>query len=224
VRVQIDNECKKYYSSKTEVNNLINQKINDDVEIILVDEPESYLLDLNMYIPKFLTFLWEKPKVVSLLLLNSDNKNVKEVLAPLFCNNFYQNILSPYTVEENLLYIISLLLIDEIGKLNSIDQVSNFLNQTPCGYLLSELKNKSDILTFSKTVIQKILEKIEVTCSEKKLNLNIWNLINEIKSIENDLKKKNKNLSNIEDIIFLSNTDNSIIGEEDKNSKKKKLF
>ena len=224
MRVQIDNECKKYYSSKTEVNNLINKKINDDIEIILVDEPESYLLDLNLYISKFLTLLWEQPKVVSLLLLNSDNKNVKEVLAPLFCNNFYQNILSPYTVEENLLYIISLLLIDEIGKLNSIDQVANFLNQTPCGYLLSELKNKSDILTFSKTVIQKILEKIEVTCSEKKLNINILNLINEIKSIESDFKKKNKNLSNIEDIIFLSNTDNSMIGEEDKNNKKDSYF
>ena len=122
MRVQIDNECKKYYSSKIEVNNLIEQKLNDNIEITLVDDPESYLLDLNMYIPNFLTLLWEQPKIVSLLLLNSDNKNVKEVLAPLFCNNFYQNILSPYTVEENLLYIISFLLIDEIGKLNSIDQ------------------------------------------------------------------------------------------------------
>ena len=224
MRVQIDNECKKYYSSKIEVNNLIEQKLNDNIEITLVDDPESYLLDLNMYIPNFLTLLWEQPKIVSLLLLNSDNKNVKEVLAPLFCNNFYQNILSPYTVEENLLYIISFLLIDEIGKLNSIDQVTNFLNQTPCGYLLSELKNKSDILTFSKTVIQKVLEKIEVTCSEKKLNINILNLINEIKSIESDLKKKNKNLSNIEDIIFLSNTDNSMSGEDDKNDKKNSCF
>ena len=224
MRVQIDNECKKYYSSKIEVNNLIEQKLNDNIEITLVDDPESYLLDLNMYIPNFLTLLWEQPKIVSLLLLNSDNKNVKEVLAPLFCNNFYQNILSPYTVEENLLYIISFLLIDEIGKLNSIDQVTNFLNQTPCGYLLSELKNKSDILTFSKTIIQKVIEKIEVTCSEKKLNINILNLINEIKSIESDLKKKNKNLSNIEDIIFLSNIDNSMSGEDDKNDKKNSCF
>jgi len=224
VRIQIDNECKKYYSSKIEINNLIAQKINDDKEITLVDDPGSYLLDLNIYIPEFLTLLWEQPKVVSLLLLNSDNKNVKEVIAPLFCNNFYQNILSPYTVEENLLYIISLLLIDEIGKLNTIDQVTNFLNQTPCGYLLNELRNNSDVLTFSKTVITKVLEKIEVTCSEKKLNLNILNLINEIKSIENDLKNKNKNLSSVEDIIFSSYTGNSVNEEDDKNSKKDNYF
>ena len=223
MRVQIDNECKKYYSSKIEVNNLITQK-NDNIEITLVDEPDSFLLDLNIDIPKFLSLLWEQPKLVSLLLLNSNNKNVKEVLAPFFCNNFYHNILSPYTVEENLLYIISLLLIDEIGKLNSIDQVNNFLNQTPCGYLLNELRNKSGIQTFAKTVIHKILEKIEVTCSEKKLNLNICNLINEIKNIENNLEKMNKNISNIEDIIFLSNTGNSLHGEDDKNNKKESYF
>ena len=224
MRIQIDNECKKYYSSKIEINKLIAQKINDDKEITLVDDPGSYLLDLNIYIPEFLTLLWEQPKVVSLLLLNSDNKNVKEVIAPLFCNNFYKNILSQYTVEENLLYIISLLLIDEIGKLNTIDQVTNFLNQTPCGYLLNELRNNSDVLTFSKTVITKVLEKIEVTCSEKKLNLNILNLINEIKSIENDLKNKNKNLSSVEDIIFSSYTGNSVNEEDDKNSKKDNYF
>ena len=226
MRVQIDNECQKYYSSKIEVNNLTTQKTNNYKEIALVDEPDSYLLDLNTCVPEFLTHLWEHPKLVALLLLNSDNKNVKEVLAPLFCNNFYNNILSPYTVEENLLYIICLLLIDEIGKLNSIDEVSNFLNQTPCGYLLGGLKNKSGVQTFSKTVIQKIVEKIEVTCSEKKLSLNIKNLINEIKSVENELKEKNKNISNFEDIIFINNIDKSMNGDEDedKNNGKDSYF
>ena len=150
--------------------NLKKQKLNNDIEISLIEEPESYLLDLNTYIPKFLTYLWELPRVVSLLLLNSDINNVKKVLAPFFCNNFYQNVISPYTIEENLLLTISFLLVDEIDKLNTIDQINNFLNQTPCGYLLNELKDKNDIQTFSKTVIQKVVEKIEVTSSGKKLN------------------------------------------------------
>ena len=204
--------------------NLIEQKLNDDIEISLVEEPESYLLDLNTYIPKFLTYLWEMPKVVSLLLLNSDINNVKKILAPLFCNNFYQNVLSPYTVEENLLYVISLMLMDEIGKLNSIAQINNFLNQTPCGYLLNELKDKSDIQTFSKTVIQKIVEKIEVSNSGKKLNLNIENLINEIKNNEKELKKEYKSVEDCEEMIFLANTDNSMDGEDDKNNKKGNHF
>ena len=204
--------------------NLIEQKLNDDIEISLVEEPESYLLDLNTYIPKFLTYLWELPKVVSLLLLNADINNVKKILAPLFCNNFYQNVLSPYTVEENLLYVISLMLMDEIGKLNSIAQINNFLNQTPCGYLLNEFKNKSDIQTFSKTVIQKIVEKIEVSNSGKKLNLNIENLINEIKNNEKELKKEYKSVEDCEEMIFLANTDNSMDGEDDKNNKKGNHF
>ena len=204
--------------------NLIAQKSNNDIEISLVEEPESYLLDLNTYIPKFLTYLWELPKVVSLLLLNSDINDVKKVLAPFFCNNFYQNVLSPYTVEGNLLYIISFLLMDEIDKLNSVAQINNFLNNTPCGYLIYELKNKSDIQTFSKTIIQKIVEKIEVSSSGKKLNLNIENLINEIKNNEKELKKEYKSVEDCEEMIFLANTDNSMDGEDDKNNKKGNYF
>jgi len=200
--------------------NLREQKVNENIEISLVEDPESYLIDFSNYIHKFLAYLWEQPKVVSLLLLNSDIKVVKEVFAPLFCNNFYQNILSPYTVEENLLYVISLLLMDEIDKLNSIDQINNFLDQTPCGYLLKELKDKSDIQTFSKTVIQKIVEKIEVTNSGKRLNLNIENLIDEIKNNEKELKKEYKSVEDFEEMIFLKNTDNSMDGEDDKNNKK----
>jgi len=206
------------------VENLIAQKSNNDIEISLVEEPESYLLDLNTYIPKFLTYLWELPKVVSLLLLNSDINDVKKVLAPFFCNNFYQNVLSPYTVEGNLLYIISFLLMDEIDKLNSVAQINNFLNNTPCGYLIYELKNKSDIQTFSKTIIQKIVEKIEVSSSGKKLNLNIENLINEIKNNEKELKKEYKSVEDCEEMIFLANTDNSMDGEDDKNNKKGNYF
>ena len=204
--------------------NLRGQKLNNNKEISLVEDPESYLLDLNTYIPKFLTYLWELPKVVSLLLLNSDINNVKKVLAPFFCNNFYQNVISPYTIEENLLLTISFLLTDEVDKLNSIDQMNIFLNQTPCGYLLNELKDKSDIQTFSKTVIQKVVEKIELTNSGKNLNLNIENLINEIKNNEKELKKEYKSVEDCEEMIFLATTDNSMDGEDDKNNKKGSYF
>ena len=107
-----------------------------------------------MYIPKFLNALWEEPKLVANVLMKSDNLEVKDILAPFICNNFYQNIISPYSIEENLLYVISLMLKEEINNLESISQVENFLKSTPCGYLLGELRNKSDIQT-----VQKIREK-----------------------------------------------------------------
>ena len=169
------------------MDNLIIQKLTEENKIYsLVGNNGDYLGDLNIKINKFLNFLWEEPKLVALLLSNSDINNVKEVLAPLFCNNFYQNILSSYTVEENLLYIIFLMLKDEINKLESINHINDFLNQTPCGYLLNELKHKNDIKEFSKIVIQSVLEKIEISYSDKVLNLNIDLIENELKKFEDE--------------------------------------
>ena len=103
--------------------------MNADIIIgSLVEDEKDFLLDLNIYLPLFLKSLWEKPKTVAKLLLNSDPKDVKEVLSPFFCHNFYQNILSPYTVEESLLSIICLMLKEEINHhLDSFEQMSNFL-------------------------------------------------------------------------------------------------
>ena len=71
---------------------------------------------------------------------------MKEYLAPFFGNNFFQNLLSPYTVEENLLYVISLLLKNEIDKLSSENDLDKFLNNSRCGYLLNELRKKREVI------------------------------------------------------------------------------
>ena len=136
----------------------------------MIDEPSEYLRDITIYVPELLKVLWEDPKTVAIILLNSDIEDVKNILAHFFCNNFYQNILSPYAVEENLLFVITLMLWDEINKLNSINQFDVFLDNSPCGYLLGELREKSDILSFSKIVVESIIEKIEENNSEKKIN------------------------------------------------------
>ena len=75
----------------------------------------------------------------------SNIEDVKTYLAHFFCNNFYQNIISPHTVEDNLLYAITVMLKEEINRINSMEELNNFLNKTPCGYLLGEFRNKSDI-------------------------------------------------------------------------------
>ena len=114
-----------------------------------------------MYIPKFLINLWKNPEIVQKILLYSDNKNVKETLAPFVCNNLYENILSPHKVDENILYIITLLLKNEISKLSSVKEYDKFLDNTPCGYVLGELKEKIDIQIYSKNIIQSLIQKIE---------------------------------------------------------------
>ena len=174
--------------------------------------------------PKFLYSLWDEPDLIAKLLLNSNISDVKNTLAPFICHNFYQNIISPYSVEENLLFVYTLMLKEEINKLNSVNQLNEFLEKTACGYMLGELRNKSEIQTYSKNIIQTLIEKIEEAYSEKKIELNIINLTNDIKQMEINLKKKNKDIENLEDLIFLKNVEYAINGNDEENKEEFNYF
>ena len=215
---EINNKCIEYYNAKLEVKNFLRKKNGDNLESSIAEEPIMILKDLFICLNKYLILLWEDPKMVAKILLNADIKNVKENLAHFFCNNFYQNILSSDTVGDNLLYVFAFMLKEEINKLNSINQLDDFLNNTSCGYLLSELKEKTDIQSFSKSLIQSIILKIEINYSEKKINLDIESLLNDLKKMENELKRYNKNIDNLEDMLFFKNIDLSINGDDIKNN------
>ena len=116
-------------------------------------------------------------------------------MAHFFCHNFFQNILSPYTVEENLLYIITLLLKDEIDKINSENDFEMFLNNTQCGYFLSELRQKRDVITYSKSVFFNIIEIIE---NSTYISLNL-----DINYLEKVIEKLNEDKSLSKDMVFL---------------------
>ena len=155
-----------------------------------------------MYIPKFLNVIWEEQKLIAKILMNSENVEAKEILAPFICNNFYQNVISPYSIEENLLYVIALMLKEEINNLDSITHINQFLVKNPCGYLLGELRNKNDIQTYSKSITHSLIEAIEKTCLDKRINVNIIILTNDIKQMEIKLKKKIKVIDNLEILFF----------------------
>ena len=192
---KIDDECIEIYKKKLEVNNKINsllkQKSYNNELIDLKNEEGEILKELNIYIVKLMTYLWEQPKLVANLLLTADKNDIKENLAPLISNNFYENILSPNYIEDNLLYVLTLLLQDEINKLNDENNFSDFLNETPFSILLENLKEKKDIQEFFKTIIINAIEKLESNCSNKDL---LFNLI----KIEEDIQKREK-MSKIND-------------------------
>ena len=128
----------------------------------------EYLGEAYTYIPDFLKFLWNDPKLVSKLLINSNIEDVKKNLAPLFVNNFYENILSSVYMEDNLMYLISLILIEEIKGLKK-ENYNNFLEETACGYVLEQLKNKTDVQNYFKTIIFSLVEKLEDISASKKI-------------------------------------------------------
>ena len=160
--------CKQIYNKRIDVLNVLKNEanINNEIYYQLIENNRDYLKDLNLYIPKFLSYLWENPSLIAKILINSNMNDVKKYLAPLFCNNFYENILSPNHIEDQLLYVIYILLDQEIDKLNNISETNKFLNDTACGYLLNELIDKKDIKAFFKIILKDVIEIMELSHSD----------------------------------------------------------
>ena len=141
----IERQCVDVYKKKMEVLNIL-QKIDKSKsniknksktlkENILIENNYEYLSTINTYISNLLKYLWEEPKLLSDILINADIEDTRDFLAPLICNNFYENILSPNYIEDPLIYIIYLLLKKEIDSIKDLDQgINKFLNDTPCSY------------------------------------------------------------------------------------------
>ena len=101
----------------------MNQRLGRDNRLLKICENDGEILrDLNTYIPNLMNRLWEQPKLVVSVIEHAEIEVLKEQLAPFFANNFYENILSSYYIEDNLMYVLTLLIQAEINKLNNINQ------------------------------------------------------------------------------------------------------
>ena len=178
------------YQEKLKVMNMISERKKDNTIFKLIEQNES-LNVLLVYIKTLIFSFCEKPELVSIIIKNADLNDLKEI-APLFANNFYENILSSDYIENNLIYVLTLLLKDEITNLSDINQESNFLNNTPCGILLEELRKKNDIQGFFRTIILSPIENLEINNSTFQINFDI-KLLSEEYKILNCSNDKNKN-------------------------------
>ena len=50
-----------------------------------------------------MNFLWSHPEVVASIIKNAELDDLKKYLAPLFIDNFYENLFSKSSVENNLI-------------------------------------------------------------------------------------------------------------------------
>ena len=150
----------------------------------------------NLFLPQFFILLWENPEIVAHMLMDSNPKDISKTLIPLIANNFYENILSSKYLQNILIYIIGLLLKNEINDLVEVDNPEVFLNNnSTCGYLLYELRNKTDSQIFIKKIIEEAVGKIDEYQSKicfdiKKINENISN---QYLNIKHELIEKNNN-------------------------------
>ena len=208
--------CKEIYNKRIDVLNVLKNEanINNEKHYQLIENNKEYLKDLNLYIPKFLSYLWENPSIIAKLLINSDKEDIKKFLAPLFCNNFYENILSPNHIEDQLLYLIYLLLEQEIDKLNDITETSKFLNDSACGYLLNELTDKKDIKAFFKIILKDVIEIMELSHRD-------GYLVFEANRLEKNIVERRKSLLK-RSMTKKSSMSNSIINDPKQNSEEDK--
>ena len=177
------------------------------------EEQKNILQSLYFFVPKLMTFLWEDPKLLSKLLLNSDINDVKKYLAPFIVNDFYLNILSSNLIENNLMYVLTLILKKEIENLEKKEDYINFLEDSVGGYLLEQLNSKGDIKYFFKTTIYSVMEKLELGTVFREINFNIKEIQENFEKMQQILQSHLSN-SNKENINFIrhafSNSINNI--------------
>ena len=176
---------------KLKVHNIINKKLNKEPNSVYLNTDQGRLFGyIKVFIHNILEQIWISPEIMFEILINSDLKDIKNNFAPLIINFFYDNILSSFYMENNLLYLLTLLLENEISKLNDISEVNHFLDDTICGYLFDELFKQTDIQFFFKTTLMKTIEKLEVFISNRKLNFNIYEKEKELLNYKESLLKK----------------------------------
>ena len=102
------------------------------------NDTANYFIEIKQYISDFICSLWDNPESIAKILSIADVIDVRKNLA-YFVTYLYENIVSSDSQEDQLLYIITRLLKEEIEKLNDDDE--SFLNKksSQCGYILMEL-------------------------------------------------------------------------------------
>ena len=184
---------------------MISSRLNlEDKKYELVvdnDDHCRFFKEMNTYIPKLLYYLWAKPKTVSKILYLSDKLLVKDHLAPLIVNNFYENIISSNYIEDNLMYVITLLLKNEISEINDEKDSEKFLEETACGYVLEQLRAKNDIKYYFKNIISDILKKMEAENSGGDINLNVKQIQEKYQRTKEELDKLYKKTGKKKKII-----------------------
>ena len=195
----IEDECKKIYQKKLDVfftlKRFNKEKGEGGKKFELIENNGEHLKDLNNYIPKLLTYLWEDPKLMSTFLMNSDINDIKRTIAFFITNNFYENILSFNYLQDNFMYVLSILCKKEISELKTSKDPQTFLEDSPCGCLLEQLINKIDIKSYFNNLLKDIMESIEIKCSDSKMNFSIEKIEKEINS-KRKKSQKEKGSSN----------------------------
>ena len=158
----------------------------------------------KVYITSLFKILWDYPESIFYILKNSDISNFKEDLSDFIVNSLFCNNISVNYMENNLLYVITMMLKKEIDDLKSKGEIAFFLEETKTAFLLEQMVKMPDVQIYFRKIIFKMVEKVENYGSLKKINFNTDIILREIIFfIEEENKKTGKKeKKTIEELIL----------------------
>ena len=111
-------------------------------------------------IRNFIIYLWDNPKIFYNLMIYSYKNELQNNIIPLLINNFYENIFSSNSLENQLVYICIIFIIEEINKINSLNDKNKFLENEIFDIFINELLRKVEIQNYFRFIIQDVINEI----------------------------------------------------------------
>jgi len=172
---QFSTKCKEIYTKKIEIQlsseknrKLIPQGINlhegyEDISSkIKVSDGISGLPTES--VKTFLFIFRENNDLMLKLIEHIDKKNIK-FLVPFICHFFYENFYTESTEQEEIIYIIYLLLEKEVDKLIT-PSTQTFLDESFLSEFLKEIGNRYEIKNYIDIVVNDLICNLEETNSK----------------------------------------------------------
>ena len=175
---QFSTKCQEIYKRKVAINlitkknrqmfksyNSNNENTTDEDIINIEDKISNFkIIDKSLEfeensVKKFL-FCFRKNNALMLRLIECADNNQCEILVPFLCHFFYENFYMESTEQEEILYIIYLLLEKEIDSLYT-PSVSTFLAQSFVSKFLTEMGNRYEIKHYIDIILNYLILNIE---------------------------------------------------------------
>lgn len=165
---QFASECLKIYKKKIKIQYLLQNNreiIGNNLKEVKFTIPSIEMKDgstnFTYYdeVEKFL-FTFRSNNYLMLNLIESLKPDQWEIMAPFLCHFFYENFYSESTEQEEILYIIYLLLEKEIDALNT-PSLYSFLDSGFLSIFLTEFSNRYEIKCYINEVINTLIQNLE---------------------------------------------------------------
>ena len=162
-------KCVELYKTKLDIKELLknNSKYEDKkIRFQFVNNPSSYLSQTYDIITNFLLLLRNDPEIIFKIVskissLDISINMINSTFYTFLVDNFYENILSSNSIEDELLALIYRILKLEINNLNDKSNLETFFEKSTSNKIFEVLIEKNDIKEYFNMILKDIIEYLE---------------------------------------------------------------